>query len=77
LTLNPGKLKSLKEIAERENIDNRYVRRMVNLICLVPDIVAAILEDELPDHITLFELAVEPVVLWETQIQKLSVFLTL
>ena len=33
---------------------------MVNLASLAPDIVAAILEDELPDHITLFELAVDP-----------------
>jgi len=33
---------------------------MVNLTCLPPDIVADILEDELPNHITLFELANDP-----------------
>ena len=65
-----GKAISLKEIAERENIDNSYVSRMVNLTCLAPNIVAAILEDELPDHITLFELAVDPSPLWEAQIVK-------
>jgi len=62
--LESGKVKSLKEIAERENIDNSYVSRMVNLTCLSPDIVTAILEDELPDNITLFELAVDPPLLW-------------
>ncbi len=68
--LESGKIKSLKEIAERENIDNSYVSRMVNLTCLAPEIVAAILEDQLPDHITLFELAVDPQPLWEEQYAK-------
>ena len=68
--LESGKVKSLKEIAERENIDNSYVSRMVNLTCLAPDIVATILEDELPDHITLFELAVDPSPLWDAQYAK-------
>ncbi len=39
----------------------------LKLTCLSPDIVAAILENELPDHITLFELAVDPSPLWKTQ----------
>lgn len=43
---------------------------MFNLTCLSPDIVAAILEDELPDYITLFELAVDPPPLWEVQNAK-------
>jgi len=43
---------------------------MVNLTCLVPCIVEAILEDELPDYITLFELAVDPPPLREAQIAK-------
>ncbi len=41
---------------------------MVNLTCLIPEIVAAILEDELPHDITLFELAVAPEPLWEQQL---------
>jgi hypothetical protein len=65
--LESGEVKSFREIAERENIDNSYVSRMVNLTYLSPDIVAAILEDELPDHITLFELAVDPQPLWGAQ----------
>jgi hypothetical protein len=43
---------------------------MVKLSCFAPDIVAAILKDDLPNHITLFEL-VNPPILWEAQIGKL------
>jgi len=48
-------------------VDNSYVSRMVNLTTLAPDIVEAILEDALPDHLTLFDLAVDPPALWEEQ----------
>ena len=34
---------------------------------LAPDIVAAILDADLPDQITLFDLAVDPPALWEDQ----------
>jgi hypothetical protein len=43
------------------------VSRMVNLTTLAPDIVDAILLNELPDHLTLFDLAVDPPALWEEQ----------
>ena len=65
--LESGEVKSLREIAEREKIDNRYVSRMVNMTTLAPDIVAAILDDSLPNNITLFDLAVDPPALWEEQ----------
>ena len=68
--LESGKAKSLKEIAAREGIDNSYVSRMVNLTTLAPDIVAAILDDALPNHITLFDLAVDPSALWDEQRRK-------
>lgn len=48
-------------------IDNSYVSRMVNLTTLAPDIVAAILDDTLPNYITLFDLAVAPPALWGEQ----------
>jgi hypothetical protein len=44
-----------------------YVSRMVNLTTLAPDIVAAILDDALPNHVTLFDLAVDPPALWDEQ----------
>jgi len=65
--LESGEAKTLKEIAVREGIDNSYVSRMVNLTTLAPDIVAAILDDALPNHLTLFDLAVDPPALWEEQ----------
>lgn len=63
---------NLKEIAALEGVDNSYVSRMVNLTTLAPDIVAAILADNLPDHITLFELAVNPPALWDAQRERLT-----
>jgi hypothetical protein len=65
--LESDEAKSLKEIAAREGIDNSYVSRMVNLTTLAPDIVAAILDDAMPNHITLFNLAVDPPALWDEQ----------
>ena len=58
--LETGQVKSLREIAEKEGIDNSYVSRMVNLTTLAPDIVEAILDDQLPPTLTLFDLAVDP-----------------
>ena len=58
--LESNEVKSLKEIAEPEKIEDSYVGRMIKPNCLVPEIVAAILDDEFPEHITLFKLAVEP-----------------
>ena len=69
--LESGEAKSLKEIATREGIDNSYVSRMVNLTTLAPDIVAAILDDTLPNHITLFDLAVDPPAMWDEQRARL------
>ena len=44
---------------------------MVNLTTLAPEIVEAILDDELPSHVTLFDLAVDPPALWEQQRDRL------
>ncbi len=65
--LESGGAGSLREIADKEGVDNSYVSRMINLTCMAPDIVAAILDDTLPDHVTLFDLAVDPPRLWEEQ----------
>lgn len=65
--LESGEAKFFKEIAAREGIDNRYVCRMVNLTTLAPDIVAAILDDTMPNHVTLFDLAVDSPALWDDQ----------
>ena len=41
--------------------------REVNLTTLAPDIVAAILDESLPDHVTLFDLASGTPLLWDEQ----------
>lgn len=71
--LESGDVRSLKELAANEAVDNSYVSRMVNLTTLAPDIVNAILDDALPDHITLFDLAVDPPALWEEQRKRVGV----
>lgn len=48
------------QVATREGIDNSYVSRMINLVTLAPDIVEVILDYALPNHVTLFDLAVDP-----------------
>jgi hypothetical protein len=65
--LEAGEAKSMKEIARREGVDDSYVSRMVNLTTLAPDIVAAILDETLPEEVTLFELAAGAPVLWQEQ----------
>jgi hypothetical protein len=68
--LESGEAKSLREIAVHEGLDSSYVSRMVNLTTLAPDIVAAFLDVELPNHITIFGLAVDPPALWEEQRER-------
>ena len=70
--LESGDAKSLREIAALEGVDNSYVSRMVNLTTLAPDIVDAILLNTLPDHLTLFDLAVGPPALWNEQWKRLT-----
>lgn len=62
--LESGEVEPLKEIAMRGEIDSSYVSRMINLTTLAPEIVAAILDETLPDNIILFDLAVDPPALW-------------
>jgi len=70
--LESGEVSTLTEIAKKEGIDNSYVSRMVNLTTLAPDIINAILLNQLPDHLTLFDLAVDPPSLWEDQRKRLE-----
>lgn len=43
------------ELASRQGVDSGYVSRMVNLTALSPELVARILDDDLPDHVVLFD----------------------
>jgi hypothetical protein len=46
--------------------------RMLNLTTLAPDIVAAILDATLPQHVTVHELAISPPALWEEQRERIG-----
>lgn len=65
--LESGKARNLTEVAEMEGMDRAYVSRMVNLTTLAPDIVSAILDESLPDHVSLFDPASGTPLLWDEQ----------
>ena len=65
--IESGKVANLAAIAKAENVDNSYVSRLVNLTTLAPDIQAAILDETLPDTVSMFDLAVDTPLSWEEQ----------
>lgn len=67
-----GQARNLAEIADREKIDRSYVSRMVNLTTLAPDIQATILDETLPEEVTLFDLAIDTPLCWQTQRQRIA-----
>lgn len=67
-----GEVSSMGELARREHCDVSYVARMINLASLAPDIVAAILDEMLPEETALLDLAINPPVEWEEQWRALS-----
>jgi DNA invertase Pin-like site-specific DNA recombinase len=50
--LATGRARSLQELAQREGITRRYIRRLVNLAFLSPDLVEAILHGRQPVELT-------------------------
>ena len=71
--LESGETKSITELAAREEIHNSYMCRMLNLTTLAPDIVAAILDETLPQHVTVHELAISPPLLWKEKRARIGV----
>jgi site-specific DNA recombinase len=51
--ITSGKVQSIKEIAEAEDLDQSHVTRMINKAFLVPEIMRAILNGNQPAHLTL------------------------
>lgn len=70
--IESGKVANLASIAKLENVDRSYVSRMVNLTTLAPDIQAAILDETLPDAVSLFDLAIDTPLSWDEQRQRIS-----
>jgi len=69
--IESGKVANLAAIAKLENVDRSYVSRMVNLTTLAPDIQAAILDETLPEAVSLFDLAIDTPLSWDEQRKRL------
>jgi hypothetical protein len=63
--LESGEVKMMRELATREGVNISNVSRMINLTTLSPYIVVAMLNDTLPDNITLLEWAADPPLVWK------------
>jgi uncharacterized protein YfaT (DUF1175 family) len=70
--LESDEVKSLRQIARKSWGDSSYVNRMVNLTTLASDIIVAIVDKALPPDLTLFDLAVDPPVLWEEHLGRIG-----
>jgi hypothetical protein len=66
-----GRAQSVAEIAERERVGARYVRRLLRLAFLAPEIVEAIAAGHQPPELTAEALAerIDLPLLWNQQLQ--------
>lgn len=71
--LSSGACSSVKELAAKEGVDKSYVSRIINLTILAPDIVKAILDENVPEGLTLFELGADTPRSWVEQREKFGI----
>lgn len=65
--LEEGEVASLSDIARLEKTDVSYVARTLNLTSLAPEIIEAILDENLPNAISLNDLTINPATSWIDQ----------
>ena len=70
--IESGRVANIAAIAKQEDVDRSYISRMVNLTTLAPDIQAAILDETLPDSVSLFDLAIDTPLSWEEQRMRIG-----
>ncbi len=68
--LESGQVGSVRELADREEIYNSYMTRILRLNLLAPDIINAILDGRQPEAMTLANLTKPFPVEWEGQREK-------
>ena len=70
-----GRIQSVADIAKRERMDIRYMRRVVQLRFLAPKIVEAIVEGRHPEDLTTIALTrkIDLPALWSAQQQLLGI----
>jgi hypothetical protein len=62
-----GQAKSITDLAEQEGVTDAYVRRLLPLTCLAPDIVEAILDGRQPRELKLAAILGNGPMVWEEQ----------
>jgi len=62
-----GKVKSFEELGKREGVNRAYVRRILRLATLAPDIVEAILDGTEPSGLSLRSLSKNIPLMWDEQ----------
>ncbi|MBF0185888.1 MAG: hypothetical protein HQM06_16080 [Magnetococcales bacterium] len=65
--IQSGQVKSMKELAEREQMNDSYISRILRLNQLAPDIIIAILDGRQPETLTLADLMEPFSMVWEEQ----------
>ncbi len=65
--IDTGRYSSIAELAEALGVDRCYVRRILGLACLAPDVVAAIVRGEEPSGLSLERLVKGVPMGWEEQ----------
>jgi hypothetical protein len=70
-----GRVRSIGELAKREGIDGRSLRRLIRLGALSPRIVEAIVEGRQPPDLTVISLTrrIDLPLLWSAQEQALDI----
>ena len=72
--LETGKVESVNELARNSRYSKRYIRRLLPLAFLSPDIIEAILQGTQPPHLTLGDLLDRHLPLsWEKQREMVGV----
>ena len=74
--LEGGKVTSVRELAERENLDASYIARIMRLTLLAPDIIEAILDNKHPDILMWKELRHSFPMEWSQQRAKWKIPMT-
>ena len=70
--IESGNATNISAIAKTESVDRSYISRMVNLTTLAPEIQAAILDETLPDSVSLFDLASDTPLSWDEQLGRVE-----
>jgi hypothetical protein len=70
--LDSGEVRSIKALAKRLRLEASYIRRILRLTCLAPDIVEALLDGNEPDGLSLRKLLDYRAILWTEQREELG-----